>query len=598
MYILGINSAYHETAACLLKDGLILAAAEEERFTRKKHGKTSTVHNPHELPIKAMNYCLSSAGIGLEDVDYIGFSLNPQKRLKNQEFKDIVEEGNWGSAGGEEEFYGNICRVPINFQHMGFKGEFVWIDHHLCHAASAYYLSPFSEAAVLTVDGIGETGSTLLAYGKGEKITILQEIQYPSSIGFLWEKISKFLGFTEYDAYKVMGLAAYGCPDRYITHFRQIAPPLPLGNFAIDNSILRFRVEDYTGLERLFGLKRNDYKQTPAEPYKDIAAALQKRTNELVLALAKRLYEQTQAENLCLAGGVALNCITNEFIHTQGDFSNLYIQPASHDAGTAIGAALEIWCGQLAEKRRYVMHHAYLGPSFSNDEIEQQLKEANLPYECVDNIERTVAELLSKGNIVGWFQGAMEFGPRALGNRSLLADPRNHNIREILNLKIKHREEFRPLAPSVLEEAALDGFEIHKLTSASDFMLMAYPVKDSFKGKIPAVVHIDGTSRVQTVRQNINPRYHKLIWEFFQITGIPLVLNTSFNDSEPIVCTPRDAIATFLKTQMDYLAIGDFLLDGNRSRARVTHNSAIGQSNTCCTLPHPVAGWQVPEDSS
>lgn len=565
MYILGVNSAYHETSASLLKDGMLIAAVEEERFTRIKHGKSSAINNPHELPIQAIRYCLETAGITLSDVASIGFSLDPERRLANKDVKDRVVAGSWGSDEGEREFYRLLNLVPQKFHEMGFIGEFTWIEHHLCHAASTFYPSPFSQAAVLTIDGIGESSSTALAFGDGQDLTVLQEIPYPASIGFLWEKISKFLGFTEYDAYKVMGLAAYGNPTRFAEEFQRLIWPLPDGTFAVDKTLLCFRVEDYRALEGLFGTPRRVHDQPLLEVHQDIAAGLQQVTNQLVLHLVEHLYGQTGSLNLCIAGGVALNCMANEVVHRSGPFKHLYIQPAAHDAGTALGAALVIWNRLALRESREVMAHAYWGPSFSNDEIEKALQAMNLQYERMPSIERAVAELLAGGYIVGWFQGRMEFGPRALGNRSLLADPRNPHMREILNSKIKHREAFRPLAPSVLYEEAHEWFDMGEPTIASDFMLMAYPTKECMKARIPAVVHVDGSSRIHTVRKEVNRRYHQLIAEFFALTGVPLVLNTSFNDSEPIVCSPGDAIATFLKTQMDYLAIGDFLFDRQKN---------------------------------
>lgn len=561
MYILGINSAYHESSACLLKDGTIVSAAEEERFNRKKHGKSGLVSNPQQFPEHAIDYCLKSANIDLKSVEYLGYSFQPHKRLANKDFHEPVVEGEWGSKSGEETFFHNLQRIPVLLEEMGFRGKFYWIDHHMCHAASAFYLSPFSESAILTVDGIGEIESTILALGCGRNISELHKIYYPASIGFLWEKISKFLGFTEYDAYKVMGLAAYGRPERYRENFSRLLTPRPPASFAVDHEILRFRIEDYRGLERIFAVPRRKPQEPLTEEYQDIAAALQQATNEILLMLVQHLHRRTSSQNICMAGGVALNCIANGVIHTQGPFTNLYIQPAAHDAGTALGAALVIWCQYLGKEHHQVMQHAYLGPSFSDVEIVQALQERGLPFERLPAITQVVARLLSCGKIVGWFQGAMEFGPRALGNRSLLADPRDKNMWNILNLKVKHREEFRPLAPSVLFEVAHDWFEISKPTLASDFMLLTYLAKKEVRDKIPAVVHVDGTSRIQTIRQEMNARYHELISDFYRLTGVPMVLNTSFNDSEPIVCTPQDAIATFLRTsEIDYLALGDFLV--------------------------------------
>jgi carbamoyltransferase len=564
MYVLGINSAYHESPACLLHNGRIVSAVEEERFTRRKHAKSARVDNADELPLYAIEHCLQSAGISSADVAHIGYSLNAAKRLENRSLVDIVVEGDWGSPSGEERFYRSLCRVPDTLRQMGFTGEFHWLDHHLCHAASAFHLSSFQEAAVLTVDGIGETSSTLFAWGEGTTLTGLHEIPYPASLGFRWEKFAKFLGFTEYDACKVMGLAAYGDPCIYRSQFARLVTLPPDGTFAIDNDVLRFRVEDYTPLERLFGIEKREYGQALSAAHEDIAAALQQVTDEVVLHMVRHLYEQTQSANLCMAGGVALNCITNRVAFEDGPFTNLYVQPAAHDAGTAAGAALVIWHGMQGNDARQVMDHAYLGPAFTDEEIAAALAQCGLSYRHTDAVAEVVAELLSHGSIVGWFQGAMEFGPRALGNRSLLADPRDPNMREILNRKVKHREPFRPLAPSVLAEEADRWFAIQKPTCASDFMLMAYPARVEVRERIPAVVHVDGTSRIQTVRRETNSRYYDLIAAFFRLIGVPLVLNTSFNESEPIVCTPRDAVDTLMKTGIDYLAIGDFLCSADR----------------------------------
>ena len=561
MYILGINSAYHESSACLLEDGKIVAAVEEERFTRQKHAKPARVDNPDDLPVHAINYCLRQAGITIADVDHIGFSLSPQLRLKNTEFGDAVEQNSWGSKAGETVFFRKLLLVPEKLRALGFKGKFSWIEHHVCHAASAFYPSPFEEAAVLTVDGIGEISSTAFAYGNGRKLKTLEEILYPHSLGFLWEKICKFMGYTDYDACKVMSLASFATPERFRYAFERLVQPAPEGRFTVANDLLNFRVEEYAALEELFRVKRRE-KGEPLEPvHYEIAASLQEVTNELVLHLVNYIHEKTGSENLCMAGGVVLNCVTNTIIYERGPFRNLYIQPAANDAGTAVGAASFIWNAVLGNEERAVVEHPYLGTSFSDEEIEQALRQGGLVYERVENIEAVVAELLSRKKIVGWFQGAMEFGPRALGNRSLLADPRDAEMQGILNTRIKHRETYRPFAPSILAEEADKWFEIRKPTPASDFMLMAYPVRPEQQDAIPAVIHVDNTSRIQTVRKENNARYYKLISEFFKLTGVPIVLNTSFNDNEPIVSTPQHAVETFKHTEIDYLAIGDFLID-------------------------------------
>ncbi|MGF9820111.1 carbamoyltransferase family protein [Brevibacillus agri] len=561
MYILGINSVYHESSVCLLKNGKIVMAVEEERFNRVKHAKELLIENPDELPTRSIQYCLEKEGITLKDIEWIGYSINPEKRLQTIHIPDPVDEGSWGSEEGETRFYHNILNVERKLRNQGFKGNFKWVDHHLCHAASAYYPSPFENAVVLAIDGIAETASTLIGYGDGRVLKPVEEIEYPSSIGFMWEKICKYLGFSEYDSCKVMGLAAYGDPAPFQNQFRKFVDFEHEGKYRLDGNILRFRKEDYDQLEELFGVNRRNANEPVTQEHRNIAATLQKITEDVLFNLSNYAYKQIQSENLCMAGGVALNCVANGIIHEKGPFKKLFIQPAANDAGTAIGAAYWIWHSVLENEERYTMKHAYLGPSFTEEQIQQELIKSGLPYKRVDNIEKTVAELLSKNKIVGWFQGAMEFGPRALGNRSLLSNPGDREMRERMNKIVKHREDFRPFAPSVLAEEVQNWFEITKPCLATNYMLCAYSAKEEVKHRIPAVLHVNGTSRVQTVEKDVNPKYHRLITEFYNITGIPMLLNTSFNDREPIVCTPQDAIATFQKAEIDYLVLGDFLID-------------------------------------
>ncbi len=568
-YILGINHAYHESSACLIKDGSIVAVAEEERFNRKKHAKPARIDNPDELPVNAINFCLERAGITLAEVDYIGSSFSPAKRLRNKGFEDLVIEGDWGSHSGESLFYEKLQQVPQRLSEIygvDVKGKFHWIDHHTSHAGSAYFISPFEEAAILVVDGIGEVESTTLYKGNGNKIKRLKSINYPHSLGFLWEKLSQFLGFTEYDACKVMGLASYGNPNKYYDKLRQFVK-VNSRDFNIDHTVARFRVKDFSGLKQILGSKREPHDKLE-ERHADIAAALQRITEEILLKLAHNLYKSTGSSNLCLAGGVSLNCVANSFLNEKGAFENIYIQPAAHDGGTSIGAAYFIWNHLLGNSRSFVMDNAYFGPEYSQEEIKQALDEKKLVYAHIEDIEKEVAKLVADGNVVGWFQGRMEVGPRALGNRSLLADSRNPKIRDILNMKVKHREYFRPFAPSVLAEKAEDWFRIPKKSISSDFMLFSYDVHEEKQSVIPAVTHVDGTSRIQTVREATNPQYYRLIQEFEALTGVPIVLNTSFNDREPIVCSPQDAVNTFLKTRIDYLAIGNFLVSRGENNGR------------------------------
>ena len=581
MYVLGINSVYHESAACLLDDAIVVAAAEEERFTRIKHAKTPTQDNPGVLPLHAMRYCLETAGIDIRHVDHVAYSSDPIRRAGQPGHPKF----DW-----TPEFTRNIQRVPEILELMGFTGQFTWVDHHTAHAASAFYPSPFEEAAILTVDGIGDTNTTASFSASDGRLNGVHEIPAPHSLGFVWELLSMYLGFDIYDATKIMGLAAYGDPDRYFKHLQRLVRLLPGGRFRVDNDLLRLWMLDYeastgyfAGLEKLFGVSHRSCDQPLEQSHRDISAALQRITDEVVLHLVSHLHDRTGLENLCLAGGVALNCVTNQQVFERGPFARLFVQPAAHDAGTAIGSALYVCHHVLGEPRRQCMPTPYVGPAYSCHEIERALRQFGLAYRRSQNIEQELAQRLSEGCLVGYFQGRMEVGPRALGNRSLLADPRDPNMREILNQRIKHREDFRPFAPSVLYEEARRWFQIGKESSAYEYMLMASPVFEEMRSKIPAVLHVDGTSRIQAVRQEANPRYHRLISEFQRITSVPIVLNTSFNDTEPIVCSPEDAIGTFLRTGIDYLALGDFIV------AKTDNRSVSLGSHT----EHPVAGERL-----
>lgn len=568
--ILGINSAYHESAACLIVDGQIVAAIEEERLSRIKHAKPARVDNPHDLPLNAIAWCLEHAGLTWRDVEHVGYSFKPEARLFNKTFNDASVEGDWGSATGEDCFYHNLQSVPDRLRALAGDSSsyiFHWIDHHLAHAASAFLVSPYDDAAILVVDGIAEVASTALYAGTANRIALLDTISYPHSLGFFWEKLSKFLGFSEYDAYKVMGLAAYGRPEPLLPVFNQLIQSDPEGGyFRVDPQILKFRVEDYSGLERILGQRRRPDTEIE-ERHANIAAALQKVTEDVLLDLGHALYRQYPSENLCIAGGVALNCLANRVLQERGPFSQIYIQPAAHDGGTAIGAAYAIWHQILDQPRGYVMRDPYLGPCYSQAEIRQALDAAQVEYSYHADIEQVAARLLADGHKLGWFQGRLEIGPRALGNRSLLADPRDPTMKERLNTDVKHRETFRPFAPSVLAERAEEWFAMPKASPSTDFMLFAYHVHADKRALIPAVTHADGTSRIQTVRTETNPRYHRLISAFESLTGVPLLLNTSFNDNEPIVCSPANAVNTFLKTGIDYLAIDNFLVSKGPSHA-------------------------------
>lgn len=563
VYILGINSAYHESSAALVKDGVLIAAAEEERFNRIKHAKRARPDTPHLLPIEAIEYCLSEAGIRFSDIDYVGYSFNPLRRLEaNIGVDDDVDAGNWGSKEGERLFYSLLVSIPKKLEALydvDLSGRFHWIDHHLCHAASAFLVSPFERAAVISIDGIGEFDTVWLGKGEGNRLRQIGGHQYPHSLGFLWERVSKFLGFGEYGVWKVMGMHAFGDPGVYARQFRKFVTYDDRGTFLVDNRITRFRQEESLPFHEIFGPPRRE--GDPVEQrHMDLAAALQQVTNETMLSLARHVKKETGADRLCMAGGVALNCVANGILHREGLFRDIFVQPAAHDAGTALGAAFYVWNVLLGRTERFVMEHAFYGPDFTDARIRNDLEFNGLRYERVADIAERVARLVAEGKIVAWFQGRMEFGPRALGNRSILADPRNAALVGELNAKVKHREYFRPFAPSVLTEKYDAWFEGGGVTTAP-FMLHRAAVRPERRGEVPAVTHVDGSSRPQVVAQATNPLYHRMIGAFERISGVPMVLNTSFNDREPIICCPEDAIMTCIKSRLDALAIGEYLAE-------------------------------------
>lgn len=564
-YILGLNAIYHDPAACLIGDGTILAAAEEERFNRIKHSKCRTLYE--RIPIQSISYCLKEAGISIDDVEAVGFSINPDIPCK------FITQNPWKTF-----FYGFLQRDTVKnlphylteTHHWDVTGKWHWIDHHLCHAASAYFVSPFQESAVLTLDGIGEQCSTWLGYGDRHSLQEIRKISYSHSIGFLWEVICEYLGYTKVDAAKIMGLASYGDPTRYLPQFQQ-AIHIQEGDFQIEKRLIEgytipnktpFTVFKYHVLEDLFGERRRPMQPLEQRHY-DLAAALQEATNTIILSLCRSLKTETRSKNLVLAGGVALNCVTNEMILQQSGFDHVFIQPSAYDAGTALGAAFYLWNQTLGQEKKYVLSHPFLGPEYSENEIHQALSHAPVSYHHYEPIEPVAARLLSEGKILGWFQGRMEFGPRALGHRSILASPLDATVVQRLNTRIKKREWFRPYAPAVPLERYEDFFQIDKPMLSHQFMLFVAKAKNPVS--LPAVVHVDGTSRVQLVEESSNPKFHSLLIEFGRITGIPVLLNTSFNRrGEPIVCAPDHALAMFLDTDMDYLVLHDTLVSKRR----------------------------------
>ncbi|MEO6887365.1 MAG: carbamoyltransferase C-terminal domain-containing protein [Ktedonobacteraceae bacterium] len=571
MYTLGINAVYHDPAACLVKNGVVIAAAEEERFTHIKHGKRPIPFSTYELPFHAIDYCLREADITLAEVEHIAYSYDPFLLLGSHRDEASITlpleptahptPAEWDSAW-DPLFLASIVNAPrhlaggaphhlqARFRGARADGPYRWhfVEHHIAHAASAFHASPFAEAAVMTLDGRGEKATTSYSIGSGNQLRWLGQVDFPHSLGILYEQVTEYLGFLHSsDEYKVMALASFGAP-RYLDEFREIVRPGAQGDYTIQPPRL---------LER-FGPAR--VKGGPLEQrHYDIAHSLQVVLEETVLELATWLHEASQSENLCLAGGVALNCVMNARLRDRGPFKRIWVQPAAGDAGTALGAAL--WIDALERgdnERRYHMHHAFLGPAYSDDEIEQFLRWSKLPYRRLSNVAEETAEILAQDKVIGWFQHRLEFGPRALGARSILASPIHADMQARLN-EIKDREDFRPVAPVVLEEEAANWFVN---ADNSPFMLFVFDVRPEKAERIPAVRHVDGTARIQTVNRQQHPLYYDLLKAFQQRTGVPVLVNTSFNTrGEPIVCSPRDAVECFWTSPLDALVIGSFLLE-------------------------------------
>lgn len=594
MYVLGI-SRHHDAAAALVRDGRVVAFTEEERFTRVKHDG--------RFPANAIRYCLDQAGISLAEVDHVAFfwqrwpevahaarvfvrhfpaTLDVFRNEKGDQggrALGLVSTFQHGGRGVDDYHVGGavLSHVKRTYTlrrdvmaaagHTGrWPGRVHLVDHHRAHAASAFFVSPFEESAILTFDGIGSDGTcTYLGVGRGNRIVDLRRMKFPHSLGALYAVVTGYLGFwPTRDEGKVMGLAPYGT-DRYVEDFRKMVHLDDDGGYELDLSWFRHHttgkhVVSKRFIER-FGPPRPRTKVTEDAPieqhYADVAYALQAVLEDVGLHLARWLHEQTGMRRLCTAGGVALNSVMNGRILLETPFEEFFAQPASADDGSALGAALHVSCAQLDHPRPGPGDgYIFTGPEFSEDDMAKALKDAHLRADAVDDIARRAATALADGAIVGWYQDRMECGPRALGNRSILADPRNPTSKARLNEKVKHREPFRPFAPSCLAERSAEFFASGH---PSPVMLLVFPVLDHQREVVPAITHVDGTARVQTVTAEDNPRYRQLIEEFDAITGVPMVVNTSFNDNEePIVCTPAEAVACFLKTGMDALALGPF----------------------------------------
>lgn len=563
MYILGLNCFYHDSAAALLKDGQPVAIAEEERFSRLKHDTG--------FPKKAIRFCLDQAGISIHDVDHVAIYMKPGLIAKCG-LRHALRHPRQGLpyAMGLGYSWLRHSRIVKYLDHefdahfSNGRGKVSYVEHHIAHAASAFFSSPYDEAAILSVDGAGEIDCTVLAEGRGREIRKLKAIPFPHSLGMFYSSMTKYLGFQpDNDEYKVMGLSSYGKPT-YTEELRDLVRLLPGGEYRIALDYFDYwsltKGKNWYGprLAERFGPARTE-DEPVEERHMDFAASAQLVLEEAVFHILKELRKLCDSPNLCMAGGVVMNCVMNGKVLHSGIFDSLFVQPVAYDAGTALGAALYTYRTLLGGEHRFRQDNLYFGPEFSDEQIKATIDLCKITScERVDDIAARTAKLVADGKIVGWFQGRLEFGARALGSRSILANPCIAEMKDLVNKFVKHREEFRPFAPSVLEEKAAEYFD---LPVPSPYMAMVCDVHEDKHAVVPAITHVDGTGRAQTVNQNTNPLYYRMIQEFEKLTGVPLVLNTSFNvRGEPIVCTPADAIRCFFSTGLDYLVLGNYLI--------------------------------------
>jgi carbamoyltransferase len=574
LYILGINAYHGGASACLIEDGRLVAAAEEERFTRVKYWAG--------FPVKAIEFVLSEAGITAYDLDHVGISIDPKANLMQKALFAFRNRPTLGFVRDRLSHSLKTGTLKTEFaEHLGLdakdlKAQFHNVEHHRAHMASAFFVSPHERAAILSVDGAGDFVTTMWGTGQGNKLHVMDEILFPHSLGIFYTAVTQWLGFPKYgDEGKTMGLAPYGDPEPFMDAMRRMVRLQSDGTFELDLDYFVHHAEgadmSWAGgeptLGTLFSPKMVELLGEPRVPrseitqrHMDVAASMQAMLEEAEFAIVRKLQRETGETTLCMAGGVALNSAFNGKVLPQTDFTEIFIQPAAGDAGTALGVCYYIYHQLLDQPRTYVMNDAYTGPQFDNATIEAALKRYNVAYQTLDEnaLVARAAEIVANGDVLGWFQGRMEWGPRALGNRSIIADPRRDDMKDILNARIKHREKFRPFAPSVLLEATGDYFD---QSYPDPFMIKVYNVLPEKREEIPAVTHVDGTGRLQTVEREHAPLYWSLIHAFGEKTGTPVVLNTSFNENEPIVCTPDEAIDCFLRTKMDALALGNFLIE-------------------------------------
>jgi len=570
--ILGLNAYHGDAAAALLIDGKLVAAAEEERFNRVKHCAG--------FPELAAAWCLADAGLSVGDLDHVAVSRDPKANLGRKLLRTIRHGASARYLKARLENAAKVRDVraalasAVGVGTDEIRAQVHNVEHHQAHVASAFFVSPFEEAAVLSVDGFGDFASTMLAVGRGNRFEVLDRVLFPHSLGIFYTALTQWLGFPKYgDEGKVMGLAPYGDPERHLGRMRDLvrlngsAFELGLDYFTHDKEGVDMTWDEKTPsigriysdrLVEAFGPAREPREEL-TERQEDVAAALQAMLEEAYLHLVSELWEQTRLPNICLAGGVALNAVANGRIRPETPFDGVYVQPAAGDSGTAVGSAYWVWNQELGRPRSFVMEHAYTGPGYSDEECGAAVASAGLEPKRLsdDELFPAIAERIAAGDVVGWFQGRMEFGPRALGNRSIVVDPRRADMKDILNARIKHREPFRPFAPSILAEATGEWFE---QDYTSPFMVLVYKTRPEKRSEIPAVNHVDDTGRLQTVEERVNSRYHRLIGEFGKLTGVPVVLNTSFNENEPIVMTPEHAVETFQKTRMDVLVLGNHVV--------------------------------------